>query len=74
MCRRYKRIKLWQVVVPANYNCPGQLVISGSLEGIDIACKQMKEAGAKSALVLPVGGAFHSPLMEPAKEELNGGH
>ena len=59
-----------EVVVPANYNCPGQLVISGSLKGIDIACERMKTAGAKRALVLPVGGAFHSPLMEPAREEL----
>ncbi len=57
-------------VVPANYNCPGQLVISGSVKGIEIACEQMKAAGAKRALVLPVGGAFHSPLMEPAKIEL----
>jgi [acyl-carrier-protein] S-malonyltransferase len=59
-----------QVVVAANYNCPGQLVISGSLAAIEIACEKMKEAGAKRALVLPVGGAFHSPLMEPAREEL----
>ncbi len=59
-----------EVVVAANYNCPGQLVISGSLKGIELACGQMKEAGAKRALVLPVGGAFHSPLMLPAKEEL----
>lgn len=59
-----------EVVVPANYNCPGQLVISGSLKGIEIACEQMKAAGAKRALVLPVGGAFHSPLMEPARTEL----
>jgi [acyl-carrier-protein] S-malonyltransferase len=59
-----------EVVVAANYNCPGQLVISGSKKGIDIACERMKAAGAKRALVLPVGGAFHSPLMEPAKEEL----
>ena len=59
-----------EVVVPANYNCPGQLVISGSKKGIDIACERMKAAGAKRALVLPVGGAFHSPLMLPAKEEL----
>jgi [acyl-carrier-protein] S-malonyltransferase len=59
-----------EVVVAANYNCPGQLVISGSIKGIEIACEQMKAAGAKRALVLPVGGAFHSPLMEPAKIEL----
>ena len=59
-----------EVVVPANYNCPGQLVISGSVKGIEIACERMKAAGAKRALVLPVGGAFHSPLMTPAKEEL----
>jgi [acyl-carrier-protein] S-malonyltransferase len=60
-----------EIVVPANYNCPGQLVISGSLKGIEIACERMKAAGAKRALVLPVGGAFHSPLMESAKEELS---
>ncbi|MDD2792982.1 MAG: ACP S-malonyltransferase [Sediminibacterium sp.] len=59
-----------EVVVAANYNCPGQLVISGSVKGIDLACIRMKEAGAKRALVLPVGGAFHSPLMAPAREEL----
>lgn len=59
-----------QVVVAANYNCPGQLVISGSIKGIEIACELMKAAGAKRALVLPVGGAFHSPLMEPARQEL----
>lgn len=59
-----------EVVVPANYNCPGQLVISGSIEGINQACEAMKAAGAKRALVLQVGGAFHSPLMDPAKEEL----
>lgn len=59
-----------EIVVAANYNCPGQLVISGSLAGIELACGRMKEAGAKRALVLPVGGAFHSPLMTPAKEEL----
>ena len=59
-----------EVVVPANYNCPGQLVISGSIEGINKAVEAFKEAGAKRALVLPVGGAFHSPLMEPAREEL----
>lgn len=58
------------VVVPANYNCPGQLVISGEVNAINTACEKMKEAGAKRALVLPVGGAFHSPLMEPAREEL----
>jgi len=59
-----------EVVVAANYNCPGQLVISGSIKGIEIACEKMKAAGAKRALVLPVGGAFHSPLMEPARAEL----
>jgi len=59
-----------EIVVPANYNCPGQLVISGSIKGIELACEKMKEAGAKRALVLPVGGAFHSPLMNPAKIEL----
>ncbi|MDO9152864.1 MAG: ACP S-malonyltransferase [Paludibacter sp.] len=58
------------IVVPANYNCPGQLVISGSFEGIDKACELLKEKGAKRALKLPVGGAFHSPLMQPASEEL----
>ena len=58
------------VVVPANYNCPGQLVISGVNEAIDAACEKMKEAGAKRAMKLPVGGAFHSPLMEPARVEL----
>ncbi len=59
-----------EIVVAANYNCPGQLVISGSAKGIEIACERMKAAGAKRALPLPVGGAFHSPLMAPAKEEL----
>lgn len=59
-----------EIVVPANYNTPMQLVISGSLKGIDIACERMKAAGARRALVLSVGGAFHSPLMEPAREEL----
>lgn len=59
-----------EVVVPANFNSPGQVVISGSTKGIDIAIDKMKEAGAKRALKLPVGGAFHSPLMEPAKKEL----
>lgn len=58
------------VVVAANYNCPGQLVISGSTEGVNIACEKLKAAGAKRALVLPVGGAFHSPLMEPTRVEL----
>jgi len=60
-----------EVVVAANYNCPGQIVISGSIKGIEEACILMKQAGAKRALVLPVGGAFHSSLMEPAKEELS---
>jgi len=59
-----------EVVVAANYNCPGQLVISGSKKGIDLACEKMKASGAKRALPLPVGGAFHSPLMEPARKEL----
>ena len=59
-----------EIVVAANYNCPGQLVISGSVKGIELACEKMKAAGAKRALVLPVGGAFHSPLMLSAKEEL----
>lgn len=59
-----------EVVVAANYNCPGQLVISGSVKGIDIACEKLKEAGAKRALKLAVSGAFHSPLMEPARQEL----
>ena len=58
------------IVVPANYNCPGQLVISGTVEAINVACEKLTEAGARRALVLPVGGAFHSPLMEPAREEL----
>ena len=59
-----------EIVVPANYNCPGQLVISGSNKGIDIACEKLKEAGARRALKIPVGGAFHSPLMESARNEL----
>lgn len=58
------------IVVPANYNCPGQLVISGEVEAVNAACEALKEAGARRALILPVGGAFHSPLMEPAREEL----
>jgi [acyl-carrier-protein] S-malonyltransferase len=58
------------VVVAANYNCPGQLVISGEYKAVEMACEKMKEAGAKRALILPVGGAFHSPMMEPAREEL----
>ena len=58
------------IVVPANYNCPGQLVISGSFEGIDLACEKLTEAGARRAIKLQVGGAFHSPLMESAKKEL----
>lgn len=61
-----------EVVVAANYNCPGQLVISGSLKGIEIACEKLKAAGAKRAMPLQVGGAFHSPLMEPAREKLAG--
>ncbi len=58
------------VVVPANYNCPGQLVISGEITAVEKACEKLKDAGARRALVLPVGGAFHSPVMEPAREEL----
>lgn len=58
------------IVVPANYNCPGQLVISGEYSAVEMACEAMKAAGAKRALILPVGGAFHSPLMEPAREKL----
>ena len=61
-----------EIVVAANYNCPGQLVISGTVKGVEIACERMKAAGAKRALVLPVGGAFHSPLMASASEELLG--
>ncbi|MBU3714563.1 MAG: ACP S-malonyltransferase [Ferruginibacter sp.] len=62
--------KTGEIVVAANYNCPGQLVISGTMKGIETACDQLKAAGAKRALVLPVGGAFHSPLMDSAKDEL----
>lgn len=61
------------VVVPANYNCPGQLVISGEVVAVEMACQALRVAGAKRALVLPVGGAFHSPMMEPAREELAAG-
>lgn len=63
--------ELGETVVPANYNCPGQLVISGSVRAVEVACERLKAAGAKRALVLPVGGAFHSPLMEPARAELS---
>ena len=69
ICAKVSR-ETGEVVVPANYNCPGQLVISGSVKGVEAACEQLKAAGAKRALVLPVGGAFHSPLMEPARKEL----
>ncbi len=68
VCREVSREG--HIVVPANYNCPGQLVISGHIDAINEACTKLKEAGAKRALVLPVSGAFHSPLMQPAKEEL----
>ena len=69
ICRQVEE-ETGEIVVPANYNCPGQLVISGSIKGVELACIRMKEAGAKRALVLPVGGAFHSPFMAPAREEL----
>jgi [acyl-carrier-protein] S-malonyltransferase len=62
--------ELEEVVIPANYNCPGQLVISGTVPGVEKAVEALKEAGAKRAIILPVGGAFHSPLMQPAKEDL----
>ena len=58
-----------EVLVPANYNCPGQLVVSGSLKGVELGCEKLKAAGARRAMLLPVGGAFHSPLMEPARAE-----
>jgi [acyl-carrier-protein] S-malonyltransferase len=69
ICRQVSR-ETKEVVVPANYNCPGQLVISGSIRGVETACERLKAAGAKRAMILPVGGAFHSPLMEPARKEL----
>jgi [acyl-carrier-protein] S-malonyltransferase len=69
ICREVQK-ETGEIVVPANYNCPGQLVISGSVKGVEIACERMKAAGAKRAMILPVGGAFHSPLMDPAREEL----
>jgi [acyl-carrier-protein] S-malonyltransferase len=69
ICREVQE-KTREIVVPANYNCPGQLVISGSVKGVEIACEQMKAAGAKRALLLPVGGAFHSPFMAAAQDEL----
>src|SRR5215213_7074605 len=69
ICREVAK-ETGEIVVPANYNCPGQLVISGSIKAVEVACERMKTAGAKRALILPVGGAFHSPLMEPAKREL----
>jgi len=59
-----------EILVPANYNCPGQLVVSGTLKGVELGCEKLKAAGARRALLLPVGGAFHSPLMEPARGEL----
>jgi len=69
ICREVSK-ETKEVVVPANYNCPGQLVISGTIKGVEAACEKLRAAGAKRALILPVGGAFHSPLMEPAKKEL----
>lgn len=69
ICREVQQ-RTGEVVVPANYNCPGQLVISGSIKGVEVACAELKAAGAKRALVLPVGGAFHSPLMQSARKEL----
>lgn len=70
ICAAISAKSVENIVVAANYNCPGQLVISGSISGVNIACEELKAAGAKRALVLQVGGAFHSPLMEPAREEL----
>ncbi|HUX84742.1 MAG TPA: ACP S-malonyltransferase [Chitinophagaceae bacterium] len=69
VCRKLME-ETGETVVPANYNCPGQVVISGTVRGVEEACVRMKAAGAKRALILPVGGAFHSPLMEPARQEL----
>lgn len=69
ICRQLSE-ETGEVLVPANYNCPGQIVISGSLRGIELGCERLKAAGARRVVILPVGGAFHSPLMEPAKEEL----
>ena len=63
-------LEINEIVVPANYNCPGQIVISGTNSGVKLACEKLKEAGAKRAVILPVGGAFHSPLMEPARIDL----
>ena len=62
--------KIEGIVVPANYNCPGQIVISGEQKSVELACEKLKKLGARRAVILPVGGAFHSPLMEPAKEKL----
>jgi [acyl-carrier-protein] S-malonyltransferase len=69
ICREVSK-ETGEIVVPANYNCPGQLVISGHRKAVEVACEKLKAAGAKRALLLPVGGAFHSPLMEPATQEL----
>lgn len=69
ICKAVQK-ELDDVVVPANYNCPGQLVISGSIKAVELACERLKAAGAKRALILPVGGAFHSPLMQPARKQL----
>ena len=69
ICREIEK-ETGEILVPANYNCPGQIVISGSLKGIELGCERMKAAGARRAVILPVGGAFHSPLMDPAREEL----